>query len=242
MAYDGTRYFGWQRAKNHPTIQEELERAAKLILQEDVLTEAASRTDRGVHAKGQVVQLVTSKEIAPTKLVYALNGRLPSDIRVLAAEQTDREFHVTLDSLYKTYSYHIDTGAGRDPFLSRFAWHYPYKLDLEKMRRATLEMVGERDFSAFTTLKPTDGIRALYGIDIVELAPHHVRIDITGERFLYKMARTVAGTLADIGSGKLDLAILPQLFNLGARALAGVTAPAHGLTLQHIYYNRETYD
>ncbi len=239
VAYDGTRYFGWQKTKTGPTIQGEIEKACGQILQGDVLSEAASRTDRGVHARGQVVQILCAKEMAPRKLIGALNSKLPPDIRVLEAEQTDPDFHVTLDSLAKTYSYHINLGAGRDPFLSKFAWHYLYAIDLEKMRAAAHEIVGKRNFAAFTTLKTTDGMRHLYKIKIDQVAPNCLRIDLTGDRFLYKMARTIAGTLADIGSGKMDAGVLLDLFTTGTRPLAGVTAPAHGLTLQRIYYSKE---
>ncbi len=243
VAYNGTGYFGWQKTKNHPTIQDEIEKAYGQIFQGDVQTEAASRTDKGVHARGQVVQLVCAQEIVPRKLakklVGALNSKLPSDIRILAAEQTDPDFHVTLDSLAKTYSYYLNLGISSDPFLRLFAWHYFYDLDLEKMRAAAKEMVGLRNFAAFTTLKTTNGIRHLYKIDIVQVEANCIRIDMTGDRFLYKMARTIAGTLADIGSGKMDISCLVDLFSNGVRPLAGVTAPAHGLTLQCIYYSKE---
>ncbi|HEV7737490.1 MAG TPA: tRNA pseudouridine(38-40) synthase TruA [Chlamydiales bacterium] len=239
VSYDGTRYFGWQKAKHLPTIQGEIEKACSLILQEEVTSEAASRTDRGVHARGQVVQMICTKEINPGKLVRALNSKLPSDIRILVAEKTDPNFHVTLDSIAKTYYYHIDLGAARDPFSAKFSWHYPYKMDFEIMRTAALELVGERNFSAFTTMKTTNDLRRLDRIKVVQMAPHFLRIEITGNRFLYKMARTIAGTLAGIGAGKMDLGALPSLFVTGARSLAGVTAPAHGLTLQKIYYSKE---
>ncbi len=239
ISYDGTRYFGWQKAKNLPTIQGEIEKACRLILQEEVTSEAASRTDRGVHARGQVVQLICRKEMNPGTLVKALNSKLPSDIRILSGEKTDSNFHVTLDSVAKTYYYHLDLGAAQDPFSAKFSWHYPYKMDLGIMQTAALEMEGERNFSAFTTLKTSDGLRRLDRIEVVQLAPHFLRIEITGNRFLYKMARTIAGTLAGIGAGKMDLGIVPSLFVTGARPLAGVTAPAHGLTLQRIYYSKE---
>jgi tRNA pseudouridine38-40 synthase len=202
-----------------------------------VQSEAASRTDRGVHAKGQVVQIFCSKEMPEVRLLKALNGKLPFDIRVLAVEKTDPNFHVTLDSFAKTYYYHLDLGAGQNPFHRRFSWHYPYQIDLEKMRMSAMEIVGERNFSAFTTLKTKDGVRHLHAIKLVQLEPHFVRIEMTGDRFLYKMARTIAGTLSGIGAGKMDPRIIPQLFRDGTRPLAGVTAPAHGLTLQCIHYN-----
>jgi len=235
VAYDGTRYFGWQKTKNHPTIQGEIERASRAIFQEEIVSEAASRTDRGVHARGQLVQITTSKEMAPERVLFALNAHLPPDIRVREVEKMGPSFHVTLDAIEKTYFYHVDLGAGRNPFVQHYAWHYPQRVDLETMRQAASAIVGERDFSAFTTLKNiVSGKRAVSRIEVVLLEPALLRIEITGPRFLYKMARTIAGTLIDIGAGKIGLQDLPRLFSKGVRALAGVTAPAHGLTLQHI--------
>ena len=203
------------------------------------MSEAASRTDRGVHAKGQVVQILTAKEIVPKKLLRALNATLPSDIRVQEVEQTDSSFHVTLDCLAKTYVYHIDLGAGKNPFFSKFAWHYPYAIDFPKMQKAASALIGERDFSAFSTGKTADGMRHVYDIQLSFLESHVLRFVITGKSFLYKMARTIVGTLADLGSSKLDLSILPKLFTTGTRALCGATAPAHGLILQAVYYSKE---
>jgi tRNA pseudouridine38-40 synthase len=184
-----------------------------------------------------VVQIVCSKEMQGDKLRLGLNAKLPPDIRVLAVERVDSEFHPTLHSYAKTYWYYIDTGPGQNPFYRRFAWHYPYAIDLEKMRLAANKMVGERDFSAFTTLKTKEETtRTLESLEVVQLEPHLLRIELTGNRFLYKMARTIAGTLADIGSGKVDGEVLDTLFQGAGRSAAGVTAPAHGLTLQKIHY------
>lgn len=236
IAYEGTRYYGWQNNKNHPTIQGEIQKACRALFQEEISVEAASRTDRGVHAKGQVVQIVTTRELPEFKILGGLNAHLPFDIRVLHVEQTDPAFHVTLDSVGKTYLYHIDTGPGRNPFHQKFSWHYPYPLNLELMRKAAQEMVGERFFAGFTT-KQTDGcIRRLDHMLVHEREPYFIQIEMRGDRFLYNMARTLAGTLAAIGAGKLDPAVLPLLFLEGKRALAGMTAPAAGLTLQSVHY------
>ncbi len=229
VSYVGTNYFGWQKTKSGPSIQEALEKACAKILQEKVTCEAASRTDRGVHAEAQVVQFYLSKAWPEEKLQKALNSALPRDIRIV--ELSYKEFHPSLDATGKTYFYDLCSGPVQDPFFRHLSWHYPYKIDLQIMRQAASELIGQHDFSAFTTEPQKNPLCTLMSIDFVPLREDRLRIVLTGDRFLYKMARTLAGTLANIGSGKLTS--LPQRKD---RRAAGVTAPPHGLTLSRIYY------
>jgi tRNA pseudouridine38-40 synthase len=221
VSYLGSRYFGWQKTSSGPSIQEELEKAILRILGEPVSCEAASRTDRGVHAEGQVVQFVAHKNV--DDLRRALNAVLPRDIRVKEARIVPETFHPTLDAKYKTYHYHLTLGPVQDPFTRETAWHYPYPLDLGLMETAAKELVGTKDFSAFSTEVPKRPICTLMDISITR-SGNQLQIALTGDRFLYKMARRLAGTLANIGSGK----ILPGEI--------GETAPAHGLVLHKINY------
>jgi tRNA pseudouridine38-40 synthase len=222
VSYLGTSYFGWQKTKSGPSIQEEIEKACSRILQETVTCEAASRTDRGVHARGQIIQFYTSKEIVPERLQRGLNAVLPPDIRVLNAEPL--EFHPTLDALRKTYHYDLCLGPTQDPFYRHLSWHYPYKIDETAMQQAANALIGTRDFSAFTTKSQKNPVCTLFNIELIPLGKERLRIALTGNRFLYKMARIIAGTLANIGSGKIT------------EQAIGVTAPSHGLTLYKVYY------
>lgn len=231
ISYDGTRYFGWQKTKSGPTIQEELQKAVAKITQENTIPEAASRTDRGVHALGQVVHLSLQKEIA----LSSLNAVLPYDIRVLELEPAS--FHATLDAVKKEYHYHLCFCDVQDPVHRLYSWHTRYPLDLEKMRRASKDLLGAHDFSAFANEKEENPYCTLELIQIEELPGQRLQISLIGNRFLYKMARNLSGTLVYIGCGKLQIDCIPSLLASRDRKAAGITAPAHGLVLQKVFYD-----
>ena len=178
-------------------------------MQEKVSCEATSRTDRGVHAQGQVVQFFSSKPRNAETLIRGLNALLPRDIRV-----RENTLHCPLDATSKTYHY----------------------LLLALLQSASTQLLGTHDFSAFSTDPPEDPVRTLLGLELTPLPGQRLLIAMTGDRFLYKMARTIAGTLANIGSGKLPENLIPRLLTQPDRTLAGMTAPAHGLTLQAISF------
>lgn len=217
-----------------PSIQEELEKAAFRLFKESVQFEAASRTDRGVHAYGQIVQFFL-KEKTDLPIQRALNAILPSDIRILSVEETPSHFHPTLDAKGKTYQYNIWNHFIQNPIERHLQWHYPYPMDISLMKQAAQMLIGTHDFSSFTTKPVDDPIRTLFQIEIIHNAPS-IQIQMTGDRFLYKMARRIAGTLANIGSKKLDLSLLPQILSTPSRSLAGVTAPPHGLFLKKVHF------
>lgn len=237
VSYDGTNYYGWQKTKQFPTIQGELEKACGRILQEEIRCESASRTDRGVHAAGQVVQFFTTKQRNPEALRKSLNGVLPPDIRVLQAQEIAPHFHPSVSARMKTYRYHLCFNFMQNPFDRKYSWHYPASIDIANMRQAAHLFVGEHDFGAFTTITQKNTIRSVFKIDIILVSPDRLCIQITADRFLYKMARTIAGTLTEIGAGTLSVDIIPQLFCTCDRRHAGITAPAHGLTLQKVHYS-----
>ena len=167
--------------------------------------------------------------MAPERLQRALNGVLPSDIRVL--ETMYLKFHPTLDALGKTYHYDLCLGLVQNPFFRHLSWHYSYKIDLSAMQQTASDLIGTHDFSPYTTEKKKNPVCTLSKIEVIPLEENRLRISLTGDRFLYKMARTIAGTLANIGSGKLS-----SLPHLPDRSQSGVTAPPHGLTLYKVYY------
>ncbi|HSW71852.1 MAG TPA: tRNA pseudouridine(38-40) synthase TruA [Chlamydiales bacterium] len=236
LAYDGTRYLGWQKTKEGPSIEEELEKALQEILQEEILLQAASRTDRGVHAKGQVVNFRTSKKVDVKKLLKGVNALLPNDIALLSIEKAYPTFHPTLDAKGKEYHYEIFTGKVLLPQKRHFVWHYPYPLALEKMLEAKETFIGQKEYQSFCNIRTEDGSREIYSIDIEEREKDHFHFIIKGRSFLYKMARTIVGSLVYVGRGKIEVDSLPLIFTAKDRRLAGITAPAHGLTLMNVFY------
>ncbi len=228
LAYDGTRYFGWQKTITGPSIQEELQKAIARITGEHVLPEAASRTDRGVHAQGQVVQFALARPLEPQRLHRGLNAVLPSDIRILSLEP--HLFHPTLDALGKEYHYRLFLGPVPDPHTRLYAWHIPYPLDLAKMEQEAQQLLGTHDFTAFANEPEKDPLCTLESIAFTD----SLTIQIRGNRFLYKMARNIAGALVYIGSDKLTS--LSDTLASRDRKKGGITAPAHGLHLHQVFY------
>jgi tRNA pseudouridine38-40 synthase len=232
IAYEGTNYLGWQETKEGPSIEQTLRVCLEQILQHPVSLQAASRTDAGVHARAQVVNFFTHKDIS--KLQKSLNSLLPSDITVLSCEVAHVEFHPTLQSKGKEYRYQICLGESQLPFHRNYSWHVSYPLSIDTMKSSAKTLIGTHDFSAFTNEKQDDNVRTLFSISLEELDKNRLEIVISGDKFLYKMVRNIVGTLIDIGRGKLSQ-IEPILASLD-RTKAGVTAPAHGLTLAQVFY------
>ncbi len=235
LSYDGTRYFGWQKTRSGPSIQEALQSALQKVTRNEILPEAASRTDRGVHAEGQSVSFSLDKDLP--KPLFSLNANLPSDIRILSIETVPEGFHPTLDALSKIYHYEVSLGPIQDPHTRLYSWHYPYPLDLSKMEAGAKILLGTHDFSAFANRPEKNPTCTLSHITFSQEDPNRLRIALHGNRFLYKMARSLAGTLLYIGSGKLALESLPSILLGKKRKEAGMTAPAHGLFLHRVIYS-----
>ena len=229
LAYDGTNYFGWQKTASGPTIQQALENAFEKLTQTKVSLDAVSRTDRGVHAEAQIVQFAAQLNIPIEKLPLALNAHLPKDIRVKSAKTAPDFFRPSS----KTYRYTLTTGYVQSPFIKKYSWHYPYPLDLDLMQEGADFLIGEHDFSSFTTIEALDPYRTIFSIKLTQIESG-LEIRMTGDRFLYKMARTIAGTLANLASHKISLENFKKTLSGKRRALAGVTAPSLGLCLEKI--------
>jgi tRNA pseudouridine38-40 synthase len=229
LAYDGTRYFGWQKTAAGKSIQEELIQAIAQITGELVAVEAASRTDRGVHAEGQVAQFSLEKKIDPAKLQRGLNAVLPSDIRAL--QLTYREFHPTLDAVGKEYHYKMSLGPVQDPMVRLYAWHFRYPLNRDHVERAAQDLIGTHDFSAFANEKEENAICTVKSIFF-----YKDHFAIQGDRFLYKMVRNLVGTLVYVGCGKIDPDNMGEILASRDRKKGGITAPAHGLYLHQVFY------
>lgn len=236
IAYSGKRYFGFQKTKTGPSIEEELQKGLEQILQHPVTIQAASRTDRGVHAEGQVFNFFLKKEIGLKKLQQGLRSVLPRDISPLHLEEMPPSFHPTLDAKAKEYHYTVCNGPIQLPFHLEFSWHVHPLLDLFSMQEAGLHLLGRRDFSAFSNMKYKDPVRTVEEIRIEQRGENRLVIVIKGDHFLYKMVRNIAGTLIYAGMGKIDPGEIPLILASGRRELAGVTAPAHGLCLKRVFY------
>lgn len=232
VAYDGTNYCGWQIQANGNTVQAELNRHLSQLLQEEIMTIGASRTDAGVHALGNVAVFDTNARMPGEKISYALNQRLPEDIRIQCSEEVAADFHPRYCESEKTYEYRILNRRFPLPTERFYSYFYHYNLDLEKMRDGAAYLIGEHDFASFcgagAQVKTT--VRTVTGIDIAKESDI-VTIRVTGKGFLYNMVRIITGTLIEIGGGMYLPVRMKDILEAGDRSAAGPTAPACGLTL-----------
>ena len=233
VAYDGTEYHGWQVQPNARTIEGELNRCLSELLQEDIQVIGASRTDAGVHAKGNIAVFDTDARMPAEKISYALNQRLPKDIVIQKSCQVDADFHPRHCDTRKTYSYHIYRGEFPMPLRTRYSYFTYVPLDVTKMREAAAFFLGEHDFKSFcsanTQVEST--VRTIEFLDVTEDDQEMV-ITIRGNGFLYNMVRIIAGTLVDVGRGFLAVEDIPDILKACNRERAGQTLPACGLVLE----------
>lgn len=237
VAYDGTNYNGFARQPNGVTIQETLEEAISKIVQHEVRTLGAGRTDQGVHAKGQCVTFDSETKVPAEKLAKAINSQLPLDISVKSVEEVSMDFQPRFGAKRKTYRYQILNAQVRDPFLYKYSLQYPYNLDIELMQEAANEMVGKHDFACFCSAGSSvkDTVREIYSIEIKK---HEdlVTVDICGNGFLYNMVRIIIGTLLRVNEEKLSTGDIKKIINGRDRQKAGPTVPPQGLTMLEIIY------
>jgi tRNA pseudouridine38-40 synthase len=237
LAYDGTDYCGWQAQLNQPTIQNVLNDALERLEGAPVTTQAAGRTDSGVHAEGQVVSFKLGTEWLPVQLISAINGNLPPEIRVLGASIAADHFQARFDARSKTYRYQIYNAEIMNPFLLRYAWHYPYHLNLGQLSEDSEKLVGEHDFSAFTVANCDVQTRIRTVTEVrLEAIGNMIRIFFTGDGFLRYQVRTMVNALLDINRGRLKTTSMTELIAGADRSLIGAPAPAKGLTLMKVEY------
>lgn len=238
IAYDGSRYNGWQKQGNtKDTIQGKLEKVLEKLEGREVEVIGAGRTDAGVHALGQVVNVKLESKINEEMLLQYLNQYLPEDIAVLSVKEVPMRFHSRLNATEKTYLYRIYRSEIPNPFIRKYTVTITEKLDIEKMRIAAEFLIGEHDFKSFCSLKKSkkSTIRTLYSITIEEIEKE-LRISVKGNGFLYHMVRIIIGTLLEVGTGKKKPEEIEQILEKGERQAAGKTAPAHGLFLKEVKY------
>jgi tRNA pseudouridine38-40 synthase len=236
IAYDGTEYLGWQMQGEHPTIQLALSRVLATLDGAPVEVHGSGRTDSGVHAQGQVASFRLRKEWTGAALRQAMNGNLPPDIRVLEAEPVDDEFHARFSAKGKTYRYQIYHADVMNPLLARYAWHYSYALDLEKLRQDGAALLGTHDFTVFTVAacETRTNIRTITDFHLEQHAAL-LQLYFTGEGFLRYQVRTMVMALLEINRGRLALT-MPALIRSQQRGQIRGTAPAKGLTLVSVEY------
>ena len=241
VAYDGTRYLGWQKlgapgSKEHGrTVQGKLEAILEKLTGAPVEVNGSGRTDAGVHAAGQTANFKTAFDTDPAALMAYLNRYLPEDIAVLSVEEVPERFHARLHARGKTYRYRIRNSPVPDVFRQRFEYTVAEPLDLAAMEAAAAALTGTRDFRLFcaskrtkkSTVRTVDSIRVERDGDIIDLTFH-------GDGFLYNMVRILTGTILEAGLGRLDPAEIPDIF--AGKRPAGYTAPAKGLTLIEVEY------
>ena len=232
VAYDGTAYHGWQVQKNANTVEAELNKALSELLKEKIEVIGASRTDAGVHALGNVAVFDTESRIPAEKISYALNLKLPEDIRIQKSEEVAADWHPRHCDSRKTYEYRIYRSDFPMPVKRLYSYFTYRSLDVDKMRRAAEYLVGEHDFKAFcqSTAQVESTIRTIYSAEVLEQGQDLV-IRVCGNGFLYNMVRIIAGTLMDIGYGKRQPEEMKDIIEACDRTAAGPTAPACGLTL-----------
>lgn len=238
LAYDGTRFVGWQRQADGESIQGLLEQALARFDGAPVTVHGAGRTDAGVHALGQVASAEVTSRHDVASIHRGLNASLPPDVRVAAVEDAPAGFHARFSARSKTYRYVLDTSPVASPFTRSFAWHLPERLDVEAMRKAASALVGNRDFAAFqSTGSETSGtVRTITRSD-VSTHEQAVAYEVAGNGFLRHMVRAIAGTLVEVGRGWREPGSMAALLAAGSRAQAGPTAPAHGLFLVRVDYD-----
>jgi len=241
VAYDGTNYHGWQLQPNAVTIEEVLNRALTELLREEIAVIGASRTDAGVHARGNVAVFDTENRMAADKICLAVNQRLPEDIRVIRSEEVAMDWHPRKQRCVKTYEYKILNRKIEMPDKRLYTYFCYYDLNLENMRRAAAFLVGEHDFKSFCSAKTqvTDTVRTVYDLTVERDDEDVITIRITGSGFLYNMVRIIAGTLLWAGTGLIAPGQVQNILEAKDRRAAGPTAPAKGLTLIRMHYPDE---
>ena len=234
VAYDGTNYHGWQVQDNGITIEEVLNRTISELVQEDIKVIGASRTDAGVHACGNVAVFDTESRIPGDKFSFALNQRLPDDIRIQESCEVDADFHPRYADTVKTYEYNILNRRFELPSKRLYAAFCYYPMDIERMNQAAAYLVGEHDFKSFCSAgaQVQTTVRTIYAVNVTK-EDDMVHIRITGNGFLYNMVRIIAGTLMQVGTGLMEPEQVKEILEARDRSK---TAVAKGLTLVEIRY------
>lgn len=236
IQYNGQNYCGWQKQPDSLGIQGTIEKAIYDITREEVKITGSGRTDAGVHALGQVANFKTNSNIPANKMPNALNAKLPKDISIIDCIEVDEDFHSRYSAKKKRYRYLIHNSPYRNPIYKDISYHVKYDLDFDKMCKEAKSLIGEYDFKGFMSSGSSvkDTIRTIYDITLTK-EDGLIVMEVEGNGFLYNMVRIIAGTLVDIGRGRITKN-LEEVIKSKNRGECGHTAPAHGLFLKKVDY------
>ncbi len=237
IEYDGKDFNGWQKQPNKLNIQGEIEKAIEEITGEKVDLIASGRTDAGVHALAQMANFKTNSNLPVEKYPIALNTKLKKSIRIQKAEEVEENFHSRYHCKKKTYRYIINNSKYGSSIYRNLEYFIPNKLNVEKMQEAVRYFEGEHDFKAFKAsgTSSKSSVRIIYKTK-VEKQGDRIIIELTGNGFLYNMVRIIAGTLIEVGLGKIEPNEIPRIIEKGERSRAGKTLPPQGLYLVKVEY------
>ena len=235
IEYDGKGFNGWQKQPDKLNIQGEIEKAIEEITGEKVDLTASGRTDAGVHSLGQTANFKTDSKIPTEKFAKAINSRLKKSIVIKSAEEVDEKFHSRYSVKSKTYRYIINNSENGTAIYRGLEYHVPMKLDYEKMNEAIKYFIGEHDFKAFKAsgTSSKSSVRTIYKAKVYD-ENERIYIELTGNGFLYNMVRIIAGTLVDVGLGKIKPEKIPEIIKDGDRKKSGKTLPPRGLFLMKV--------
>lgn len=238
IEYDGKDFNGWQKQPNKLNIQGTIEKAIEQITGEQVELNASGRTDAGVHALGQVANFKTNSNLPIEKWPLALNANLKKSIVIKSAEEVDERFHSRLTCKRKTYRYVINNSKYGTAIYRNLETHIPQKLNIEKMKKAVKFFEGEHDFKAFKAsgTSSKSSVRTIYNAEVIEAKNDRIYIELTGSGFLYNMVRIIAGTLVEVGFGKVEPEEIQNIIQSKDRSNAGKTLPPQGLYLLKVEY------
>lgn len=243
VSYDGTNYCGWQIQNNGITVEEVLNRALTDLCREEIAVIGASRTDSGVHALGNVAVFDTNSRIPGEKFSFALNQRLPDDIRIQRSDEVADDWHPRFQDTVKTYEYCFLNRRIPDPMRRLYSYFIYYPMNVENMQKAAGYLIGEHDFKSFCTPRTQvrSTVRTIYDLTLTKEGDE-IRMRITGNGFLYNMVRIIAGTLARVGTGLYTPEQVKEILEAKDRNVSGPKAPPQGLTLLSIAYPAEEKD
>ena len=237
IEYDGKGFNGWQKQPNKLNIQGEIEKAIFEITGENIDLIASGRTDAGVHSLGQTANFKTNSNIPIEKIPIAINSKLKKSIVIKDAEEVEERFHSRYSVKSKTYRYTINNSKYGSAIYRNVEFHYPYELDKQKMNMASKYFEGEHDFKAFKAsgTSSKSSVRTIYKANVYQ-NEDRIYIELTGNGFLYNMVRIIAGTLVDVGTGKISPEEIIDIIDSKDRKNAGKTLPANGLCLVKVEY------
>ena len=242
VAYLGVDFHGFAENPGVTSVAGEINKAITLVAGEPVSVTCAGRTDKGVHAVGQVVSFDIPDHISLARLALSVNSQCGPSVLFTDLEIVDKNFDARFSAVSRTYSYRILNGRDLDPFLSDRAWHISDELDVDSMQKASSYLIGEHDFSSFCKkpkLKSGDTVSLVRHVNSAEwnsISETDLFFEICASSFCHQMVRSIVGTLVDVGLGKIPCDDMPRIITLSDRQAAGRIAPPHGLTLLSVKY------